>query len=215
MRGFHANVVLSAWHTGTGAIRAMTTPVRAVCANTVRAALERAQAVQRVRHVGDPTGQLHEARRVLGLTVDYYRQFAVFGDQLALAPMSERRLGDILAELYPDNAALGGSPSRAHARARSDSRSVSLTATPSATPRSKWCAWNAIVEFHDHHGRPRTPEGGFVRKLEDPTASSTARSTSWSPRKRVGHRALRAHPAVSAARARGWPRRTAEQAARR
>src|SRR4051794_9774101 len=32
-------VVLSAWHTGTGAIRAMTTPVRAVCANTVRAAL--------------------------------------------------------------------------------------------------------------------------------------------------------------------------------
>src|SRR3954447_1155218 len=32
-------VVLSAWHTGTGAIRAMTTPVRAVCAHTVRAAL--------------------------------------------------------------------------------------------------------------------------------------------------------------------------------
>ena len=49
-------VVLSAWHTGTGAIRAMTTPVRAVCDNTVRAALERARAVYRVRHVGDPTG---------------------------------------------------------------------------------------------------------------------------------------------------------------
>ena len=35
-------------------------------------------------------------------------------------------------------------------------------------PGSKWCAWNAIVEFHDHHGRPRTPEGAFTRKLEDP-----------------------------------------------
>ena len=65
-------VVLSAWHTGTGAIRAMTTPVRAVCNNTVRAALERAHAVYRVRHVGDPTAQLHEARAVLGMTVDYY-----------------------------------------------------------------------------------------------------------------------------------------------
>ena len=50
----------------------MTTPVRAVCANTVRAALERARAVYRVRHVGDPTSQLHEARAVLGMTVDYY-----------------------------------------------------------------------------------------------------------------------------------------------
>jgi hypothetical protein len=46
----------------------------------------------RVRHVGEPTGQLHEARRVLGLTVRCYRQFARFGDQLALAPISERRL---------------------------------------------------------------------------------------------------------------------------
>ena len=79
-------VVLSAWHTGTGAIRAMTTPVRAVCANTVRAALERARAVYRVRHVGDPTSQLHAARAVLGMTVDYYRQFAAFGDRLALDP---------------------------------------------------------------------------------------------------------------------------------
>src|SRR4029078_5896129 len=36
-------VVLSAWHTGTGAIRAMTTPVRERCANTARGALERAR----------------------------------------------------------------------------------------------------------------------------------------------------------------------------
>jgi hypothetical protein len=35
-------------------------------------------------------------------------------------------------------------------------------------PGSKWRAWNAIVEHHDHHGRPRTPEGAFVRKLEEP-----------------------------------------------
>ena len=40
--------------------------------------------------------------------------------------------------------------------------------TVGAAPGSKWCALNAIVEFHDHHGRPRTPEGAFVRKFEDP-----------------------------------------------
>ena len=162
-------VVLSAWHTGTGAIRAMTTPVRAVCANTVRAALERARSVYRVRHVGDPTGQLHEARAVLGLTVDYYRQFARFGDRLALEPMSERALGEVLAELYPHDTALGGRALRARARARGTVLAIFRGGeTVGNAPGSKWCAWNAIVEFHDHHGRPRTPEGAFTRKLEDP-----------------------------------------------
>jgi hypothetical protein len=31
-------------------------------------------------------------------------------------------------------------------------------------PGSKWCGLNAIVEYHDHRGHPRTPEGAFVRK---------------------------------------------------
>src|SRR4051794_13263772 len=111
-------VVLSAWHTGTGAIRAMTTPVRAVCANTVRAALQRARAGYRVAHVGDPTAQLHEARAVLGMTVNYYRQFAAFGDQLALQPMSEQALGRVLAELSPHDPALGGRALANRRRAR-------------------------------------------------------------------------------------------------
>ena len=162
-------VVLSAWHTGTGAIRAMTTPVRAVCNNTVRLALERARAVYRVRHVGDPTGQLHEARAVLGLTVDYYRQFQRLGDELALEPMSERALREVLAELYPHDTALGGRALASRARARETVLELFLHGdTVGAAPGSKWCALNAIVEFHDHHGRPRTPEGAFVRKVEDP-----------------------------------------------
>jgi phage/plasmid-like protein (TIGR03299 family) len=161
-------VVLSAWHTGTGAIRAMTTPVRAVCANTVRAALERASAVYRVRHVGDPTAQLHEARAVLGMTVDYYRQFAAFGDELALTPMSERALRSVLGELYPHDTALGG---RALANRRRAREAVMAVFTGGDTvgnaPGSKWCAWNAIVEVHDHHGRARTAEGAWTRAIED------------------------------------------------
>src|SRR4051794_9513400 len=163
-------VVLSAWHTGTGAIRAMTTPVRAVCANTVRAALERARAVYRVRHVGDPTSQLHEARAVLGMTVDYYSQFAAFGDELALAPMSERALRGVLAELYPHDTALGGRALANRRRAREAAMAVFTHGdTVGNAPGSKWCAWNAIVEVHDHHGRARTPEGAWTRAVEDPS----------------------------------------------
>src|SRR4051812_19258415 len=164
-------VVLSAWHTGTGAIRAMTTPVRAVCANTVRAALERATAVYRVRHVGDPTAQLQEARAVLGMTIDYYRQFAAFGDRLALAPMSERALRAVLAELYPHDTALGGRALTNRRRAR-EAVMAAFTGgdTVGNAPGSKWCAWNAVVEVHDHHGRARSPEGAWTRAIEDPGA---------------------------------------------
>ena len=163
-------LVLSACHTGTGAIRAMTTPVRAVCANTVRAALGRARAVYRVRHVGDPTSQLHEARAVLGMTVDYYRQFAAFGDRLALTQMSERAMRSVLARLYPGDTALGG---RALANRRHARESVMAIFrhgdTRGNAPASKWCAWNAIAEFHDHHGRRRTAEGAWTRAVEDPS----------------------------------------------
>src|SRR4051812_18778197 len=163
-------VVLSAWHTRTGAIRAMTTRVRAVCANAVRAALERATAVYRVRHVGDPTGQLHEARAVLGMPVDYYRQFAAFGDALALMPMSERALRSVLAELYPHDTALGGRALGNRRRAPEAGMGVFAHGdTVGNVPGSKWCAWNAIVEVHDHHSRARTPEGAWTRAVEDPT----------------------------------------------
>src|SRR4051794_5427253 len=163
-------VVLSAWHTGTGAIRAMTTPVRAVCANTVRAALERARAVYRVPHVGDPTAQLHEARAVLGMTVDYYRQFAAFGDQLALEPMSEKALRHVVAELYPSDTALGGRALANRRRAREAVMAIFRDGdTVGNAPGSKWCAWNAIAEFHDHHGRRRTAEGAWTRAVEDPS----------------------------------------------
>jgi hypothetical protein len=123
-----------------------------------------------VRHVGDPSGQLHEARAVLGMTVDYYRQFAAFGDRLAREPMSERALCSVLARLYSDDATLGG---RALANRRQARESVVAIFrhgdTRGNAAGSKWCAWNAIAEFHDHHGRRRTAEGAWTRAIEDPS----------------------------------------------
>ena len=163
-------VLVTTRHDGTAAVRALVTPVRVVCANTLRVAIAGARDTYRVRHLGDPTGALHEARAVLGLTIDYHRQFAALGDRLACRPMAEPALARVLAELYPDDPTLGG---RA-AKSRRAAKEAVMTlfhegATVGNAPGSQWAAWNAIVEFHDHGGRPRTPEGGFVRRFEDPT----------------------------------------------
>jgi phage/plasmid-like protein (TIGR03299 family) len=163
-------VLVSTWHTGTGAVKAAVTPLRVVCNNTLRAALAGARDVYRVAHLGEPTRQLHEARAVLDMTVDYYRQFAAFGDRLALQPMSEGALGRVVGELYPQDAALGGRAARTREQAREAVLELFRHGdTVGNAPGSKWAAWNAIVEVHDHHGRrPRTAEGAFLRRAEDP-----------------------------------------------
>lgn len=163
-------VLVSTWHTGTGAVRAAVTPIRVVCNNTLRAALDGAPSVYRVAHLGDPTAQLHEARRVLGMTVDYYRQFAALGDRLAGEQMTERALRAVLARLYPDGTDLGGRALANRQRAREAVLALfSGGETVGNAPGSKWAAWNAVCEWQDHHGaRPRTDEGAFLRRTEDP-----------------------------------------------
>jgi hypothetical protein len=104
------------------------------------------------------------------MTVDYYRQFAAFGDRLALAPMSERALGAVLVELYPHDTTLGGRALANRRRARAAVMTVFAQGdTVGNAPGSKWCAWNAIVEVHDHYGHARTAEGAFTRAIEDPS----------------------------------------------
>ena len=162
-------VLVTTRHDGTAAVRALVTPVRVVCANTLRVALSGARDTYRVRHLGDPTGALHEARAVLGLTVDYHRQFAALGDHLATQPLAEAALQRVLRQLYPDLPELGDRAAKSRREARAAVTGLFRDgATVGNAPGSKWAAWNAIVEFHDHGGRPRTPEGSFVRRFEDP-----------------------------------------------
>ena len=106
---------------------------------------------------------------MLGMTVDHYRQFAAFGDGLALQPMGERALRRVVAELWPHEDTLGGRAQTNRRRAREAVLAVFAHGdTVGNAPGSKWCAWNAIVEIHDHHARARTAEGAFTRAIEDP-----------------------------------------------
>ena len=84
-------------HDGSMAVTAAVTPVRIVCANTLGYALRRsespgAQRTFRFRHTGGLHTRLHEARRVMQITIDYAKQFKALGDRLALEPISERAL---------------------------------------------------------------------------------------------------------------------------
>jgi hypothetical protein len=93
-------VLLMNSHDGSAAVVAATTPVRVVCQNTLNWGLRSAQQKFSIRHTEAVTQRVHEARRVLDLSIDYYAQFKRFGDQLASERCTERQLRAILGYLY-------------------------------------------------------------------------------------------------------------------
>ncbi len=85
-------------HDGSMAVTAAVTPIRIVCANTLGAALHQAeqgahaQRTFRFRHTGNLQTKFAEARHVLGMTIDYQKQFKTLADRLAREPISDLKL---------------------------------------------------------------------------------------------------------------------------
>jgi len=165
-------------HDGSMAVTAAVTPIRIVCANTLGYALSRsegadAQRTFRFRHTGGLHARLHEARRVMQITMDYAEQFRRLGDHLALEPITERALRTrVLDRLF---AAPDGIGDRA-ARNREEAKLAVLAIfrgqgaagdTRGAAPGSKWCAANAIAEYADFGRRYTRRSHQMQRSFED------------------------------------------------
>jgi phage/plasmid-like protein (TIGR03299 family) len=82
-------------HDGSMAVTGAVTPIRIVCANTLGAALHQAehgvsaQRTFRFRHTGNLQAKFAEARQVLGMTINYQKQFKELADRLAREPIAE------------------------------------------------------------------------------------------------------------------------------
>jgi phage/plasmid-like protein (TIGR03299 family) len=174
-------------HTGSGSMQTMATNVRVQCANTDRAAISDARArdgIYRVRHMGDTSQRLHEAREALGLSIDYAKQFKKFGDRLAKQKIAERTLQKVLAELYPASSQTDRAVKSAERRRQTVmaifNGEGSAGDTRGNAPGTKWCAYNAVVEYQQHYAPVRVgdvdgtdpstakAERRFVRSTEDP-----------------------------------------------
>ena len=88
-------------HDGSTGVIAATTPIRVVCQNTLNWGLRSAKQRFSICHTGAVTQRVHEARRVLDFSINYYQQFKCYGDQLASEHCTERQLRKVLDVLYP------------------------------------------------------------------------------------------------------------------
>jgi phage/plasmid-like protein (TIGR03299 family) len=163
-------VLLMNSHDGSTAVVAATTPVRVVCQNTLNWGLQNARQKFSIRHTEAVTQRVHEARRVLDLSINYYEQFKRFGDELASQRCSERELRAVLDELYPNGTGDPMSGRTRRSRQQTKDRIAELFLrgeTQGNAPGSKWAAVNAIVEYGDWIRPLRSGGQRFARAVDD------------------------------------------------
>lgn len=173
-------------HDGTGSTWAFKTNVRVVCANTDHMALTEvggpnSPQILKLRHVGqDLSSQIAEARRALDLSVEYDKQFKQLGDRLAKQKMAERKLRDVMAQLWPTEDGSTDRTVKSIERKKGVVMDLFLHGkTVGNSPGTKWCAYNALVEFDQHDttmrgaDERRKAERRFIRAVEDPDGFAT------------------------------------------
>lgn len=163
-------VLLMNSHDGSTAVVAATTPIRVVCQNTLNWGLSEARQKFSIRHTEAVTQRVHEARKVLDLSINYYTRFKRYGDQLASERCTERQLRKVLDELYPNGAGNTASSRTRRSRQNTKDRIAELFFTGETqgnAPGSKWAAVNAIIEYSDWIRPIREGTERFGRVLDD------------------------------------------------
>jgi phage/plasmid-like protein (TIGR03299 family) len=166
-------------HDGSMAVTAAVTPIRIVCANTLGAALRQAehgasaQRTFRFRHTGNLQAKFAEARQVLGMTINYERQFKELADRLACDRISEgsfeRR---VLRHLWVTDDDMGRRARENRERtiekvlAIFRGRGVAGDTTGNS-PGTKWTGFNAIAEHLDFGRRYTARTNQVQRSFED------------------------------------------------
>ncbi|WP_369776264.1 DUF932 domain-containing protein [Streptomyces sp. R33] len=138
-------------HDGSTAFRIVVTPVRVVCANTLRAALRNTKSSYTVRHTSGARARVAQARQALGLTFRYAEEFEKAAQRMLDVEMSTPGLRKIVDELWP----LEGSDS-ARKKTNRDTRWASIrnlfeqADTQAGIRGTAWAGYNAITEYANH-----------------------------------------------------------------
>jgi len=146
-------LVLTNSHDGTSALRVYFTPIRVVCQNTLIMSLQcRAESIV-IRHSGDIMSKIKEARRVLGIAIDYYAQFEQIANQLV-----DVKLNKAKAEDYFERVLLGEEKKKEETTRAKNIKNDLLALFDhgrgndlSGIRHTLWSAYNSVVEYVDYY----------------------------------------------------------------
>ncbi|MHB9145726.1 MAG: DUF932 domain-containing protein [Symbiobacteriia bacterium] len=136
-------------HDGEGAVRAVVTPVRVVCRNTLNLALAGAQRSWSTPHTGGIFDRLGEAARTLELTDAYLKSLKEAAEELAALRLSDEAWHELVEHLLPVRASGHGHEKHQEGvRRRREFLSQLQGAADLANYRGTgWGAINAVADY--------------------------------------------------------------------
>lgn len=138
-------------HDGSSPLTAAITPLRTVCANTVRYNLVNAASKWTIRHTRNAKLAVHEAQQSLKLSHTYQDRWASIADSLLNVQMTTARFDQIIAKTWGP----GEEPSKKAEATWDEKRGVLLDLFANAPTQelgrgTAWAGLQAVTEYADY-----------------------------------------------------------------
>lgn len=144
-------------HDGNSSLSYSVTPVRVVCANSLRFSLARTPLMWKARHTRTVGGRIMDARKALGITFRYLAEFEQQVAPLVESKWDEAEFQAFLHTLVPDPAKAENGDERKRAQAHAEATRADITGLWRGSPNLEavrgtvWAGVNAVAEFNDHY----------------------------------------------------------------
>jgi phage/plasmid-like protein (TIGR03299 family) len=151
-------------HDGKTSVGYCMTPIVVVCKNTLSLAWKGTRNKFSVNHTGDMKERIKQAQEILGITSEYYDKYKQFGDKLATAKISDKKLLAIFMQLlYPNGVGDSDRAKNSAESAKLGMEQILSGPTLGNAKGTKWGALNAMGEYLDWYRPTRGDSDRFAR----------------------------------------------------
>lgn len=171
---------LLAWnsHDGTSGFNVVVTPQRVVCQNTLTAGIRSAKSSWSIRHSGDVTRQVTQARETLGATFAYADEFEKQANALIDQQFTADEFDRLVASLVKDPKDATERQVESAKVKRAEIATFWTAPTQANIAGTKWAAWNAVTEWADW---AKGAKGGDLGRATRVVADLSASGSSHAP----------------------------------
>jgi phage/plasmid-like protein (TIGR03299 family) len=146
-------LVLTNSHDGKSALKMYFTPIRVVCQNTLTLSLMHAKEGISIRHTGNIKDKIDEARRTLGIAINFYQQFEQIAKQFVDIKLDAQKVDTYYNNLLGIKED-GQEISTRLLNQKGELLSLFENGKGNQIPEvrhSLWTAYNAATEYADHY----------------------------------------------------------------
>ena len=159
-------IILKMSHDGKGPIKAMITPIRVVCQNTLNMAIENAVNCLNIRHTISAPERLKQAHKLMGITNEYKEAFTNMAEKLMKVKISDKMFKDIIVDLFPSGAKERSENTRIKNILNDVENSYYTGVGQSGIIGNGWGVYNGVGHYFDHIKKYGNPEKDAIASQE-------------------------------------------------